>query len=58
MLHKCPQLSTKWRTSGKFFEGLFNDKSAEIKTPEYFWHWSRDTEIISFYILKVSLSLT
>lgn len=56
MSDKRPELSTKWRMSGKFFETSFNSKSAYIKVREYIWHWLCDSETISSYILEVLLS--
>ena len=57
MSDKRPELSTKWRMSGKFFETSFNSKSAYIKVPEYIWHWLCDSETISSYILEPLLRL-
>ena len=58
MSEKHPELPTKLRISGKLFEDLVNAKSAQINIPEYFWYWSGDSEIMIFFILEVSLSLT
>ena len=58
MSDERPEISTKWQKCGKLFWTLVNDKSTQIKVPEYLGHWSRNSEIIYFFILEVSLSLT
>ena len=58
MSEKCPQLSRKWRISGKLFWAPNNFKSMSMKFPEFVWHCSRDSEIITIFILDLWLSLT
>ena len=38
------------------FYALDNAKSMQIEVLQYFWNYSRDSEIIKFFILEVSLS--
>ena len=58
MSEKCPQLSRKWRISGKLVWAPNNFKSMSMKFPEFVWYCSLDSEIITIFILDLSLSLT
>ena len=40
------------------FQALDNAKNVQMKVPEFLWHWSRDSEIIKFFIFLVLLGLT
>ena len=57
MSKERPKLSRKWRISRKSYLTLANSKSVEIKVPEYLGQWSCHSEIISSFILEISLSL-
>ena len=52
MSEKCPELSRKWRISGKLFQAKGNAKSLQMVVPEFLWHCSLDAEIIKFLFCK------
>ena len=57
MVEEGSKLSAKNRISGNWFYTLANAQNIYIRLPEYLWHWSRDSQIITFFVLELSQSL-
>ena len=55
MSDKPGKVPRKLRFSGNSCKGLANNHKEQTKVPQYFWDCSRDSEIIKFFILEVSL---